>query len=101
MNVYMYCGSNPLRFVDSSGLEEEGDPCGREDLIAFRGSGKRAFNDYNHGRVGWGIVNTASFISDVALVKSVALGQGKGAVKGIAKRSQRGLPVPALRLPAL
>lgn len=56
-----------------------------ESLIPVWGSGKAAINDFQEGRWGWGLFNTAMAVSDVFLVKALVVGAGKLAVKGVGK----------------
>jgi hypothetical protein len=59
-----------------------GEPGFAESLIPIWGSGRTAINDFQNGRIGWGIVNTVAAVSDVFLVKSLITAAGKLVVKG-------------------
>ena len=85
-NLYQYCMNNPVDLLDPYGLSV-GAPGMAESLIPIWGSGRAAINDFQEGRYVWGTINTAMAISDVFLVKAVATGVAKGAVKGIVKVS--------------
>ncbi len=52
-----------------------------EGLIPVWGSGRAAVNDFQNGRWGWGIVNSAIAVTDVFLVKAAATAVVKGAGK--------------------
>jgi hypothetical protein len=58
-----------------------GAPGFRESLIPVWGSGRSAVNDFQNGRIGWGLFNTGMAISDVFLVKSIGTAVVKGVVK--------------------
>ena len=62
-----------------------GAPGFAEGLIPIWGSARSAVNDFQNGRWGWGIFNTAMAVSDVFLVKSLVTGLAKGAVLGGSK----------------
>ena len=77
INFYQFVGNNPINWLDPLGLE-----VGLwESMIPIWGSGKQAYEDFNCGRWGWGLFNTAFAISDVFLVKSAVTGIAKGAFK--------------------
>jgi len=69
-NRYQYCLSNPLTYVDPTGLAA-GAPGFWESMIPVWGSGRAAINDFQTGHWGWGIFNTVMAISDVFLLKSL------------------------------
>lgn len=76
MNWFAYADGNPLTYLDPFGLSV-GAPGLGESLIPIWGSGRAAINDFQEGRWGWGIFNTALAVSDVFLVKSIVVGAGK------------------------
>jgi len=78
MNLYQYCGNNPLNEIDPWGLAV-GAPGTWEGMIPIWGSGRASINDFQEGHYIWGTINGAVAISDVFLVKSIATGIGKGA----------------------
>ncbi|MFH1932548.1 MAG: RHS repeat-associated core domain-containing protein [Pseudomonadota bacterium] len=80
MNLYTYVGNNPIMFVDPFGLAV-GAPGFCESLIPVWGSGRSAVNSFQKGHYVRGAVHTAVAVSDVFLVKSIATGAGKGAIK--------------------
>jgi RHS repeat-associated protein len=79
-NLYKYVLNNPVIFVDPFGLAV-GSPGTRESLIPVWGSGRSAINQFQHGNITCGLINSALAVSDVFLVKAVATGIVKGAVK--------------------
>ena len=84
VNQYVYVLNNPVNLIDPLGLFPDG-PVGApgfwESMIPVWGSGRAAVNDFQCGRWGWGIFNTAVAISDVFLIKSIATALTKGAWK--------------------
>jgi hypothetical protein len=62
-----------------------GQPGFGESLIPVWGSGRAAIDDFQNGRWGWGLFNTAMAVSDIFLVKSIVTAGGKLVVKGGAK----------------
>ena len=80
INMYSYCGNNPIGFVDPFGLSV-GAPGTAESFIPIWGSGRTALNDYQEGHYVWGTINGVSAISDVFLVKTVGTMAAKGAWK--------------------
>ncbi|AGY59789.1 hypothetical protein [Gloeobacter kilaueensis] len=58
-----------------------------ESLIPVWGSGRQAIDDFQNGRVGWGLFNTALAISDVFLIKSLATAAIKGVVAVAAREA--------------
>jgi RHS repeat-associated protein len=80
MNLYQYCGNNPLNEIDPWGLAV-GAPGTWEGMIPIWGSGRASINDFQEGHYIWGTINGAVAISDVFLVKSIVTGIGKGAIK--------------------
>jgi hypothetical protein len=73
------------RQVAGAASQSVGAPGLGESLIPIWGSGRAAINDFQEGRWGWGLVNTALAVSDVFLVKSLVTAGGKLVVKGGAK----------------
>jgi RHS repeat-associated protein len=79
VNVYQYCGGNPVMFADPSGLQGRqrgvGPPTGLggfEDCIPVWGPGRDAINEFQTGKPGWGLWHTALAVSDVFLVRAIA-----------------------------
>lgn len=70
---------------DSWSTSTVGDPGTFESLIPIWGAGRSAINDFQNGRWGWGTVNAALAISDVFLVKAIAVAGTKLIVRGAAK----------------
>jgi hypothetical protein len=64
-----------------------GEPGFWEGMIPMWGSGRAAVNDFQNGRWGWGLVNTALAVSDVFLVKSLVTAGGKLLVKTAGKEA--------------
>ena len=62
-----------------------GTPGFWESLIPVWGSGRAAINDFQEGRYGWGVFNTAMAISDVFLIKALYTGVLKVGVKSTGK----------------
>jgi RHS repeat-associated protein len=62
-----------------------GQPGLLESAIPVWGSGRAAADDFQNGRWGWGLFNTALAITDVFLVKSIVTGVGKIVAKSIYK----------------
>jgi RHS repeat-associated protein len=83
-NLYLYASGNPLVWIDPLGLVVA-KPGFWEGMIPVWGSGKQAINDFQCGRWGWGLVNSALAVSDVFLVKAIATGVAKGLGKGALK----------------
>ena len=78
INLYAYVFNNPINWVDPLGLEVGF----WESMIPVWGSGKQAYEDFNCGRWGWGLFNTALAITDIIPARAVAGGLIKGAWKG-------------------
>jgi RHS repeat-associated protein len=76
-NFYQFVGNNPVNALDPLGLKVGF----WEGLIPIWGSGKRAIEDFQCGRWGWGLFNTALAVSDVFLLKALATALAKGAVE--------------------
>jgi len=87
LNLYAYCNGNPVDLMDPFGLGPAGvgAPGFWEGLIPVWGSGRAAINDFQEGKWGWGLVNSAVAISDVFLVKAIVVGGGKLLIEGGAK----------------
>jgi len=85
MNLYAYCGNGPVGRLDPNGLQSVGQPGFAESLIPVWGSGRAAIDDFQNGRWGWGIFNTALAISDLIMVGTVVKTISKVGVKGIVK----------------
>lgn len=79
-NLYAYVFNNPVNWVDPLGLQV-GAPGFWESFIPVWGSGRAAINDFQCGRWGWGLFNTAMAVSDAFLVGSAVKAIGKGAWK--------------------
>lgn len=83
VNPYRFVGNNPLSFFDPFGLSKGvGQPGFAESLIPIWGSGRAAVDDFQNGRWGWGLFNSALAVSDVFLVKSLVTAAGKALGKG-------------------
>src|SRR5690606_2148243 len=67
--------------VQEQRVEGVGQPGTAESMIPVWGSGRAAIDHFQHGNYGWGAFHTAMAVSDVFLVKSIAIGLGKGAWK--------------------
>lgn len=80
VNLYTYCHGNPVMFWDPSGLQV-GPPKGIEEWIPVWGPGRDAVNEFQTGQYGWALFHTAVAISDVFLVKTIAIGIGKAISK--------------------
>ena len=108
LSPYVFASNNPILRNDPLGLRDTainesnpnilpevvvttsknktvGQPGLAESLIPIWGSGRAAVDDFQNGRWGWGIFNTALAISDVFLVKSIVTGAGKLIGKAIYK----------------
>jgi RHS repeat-associated protein len=79
VNLYVYAGQNPVMRSDSFGLCAQtdshdptvGDPGFWESLIPVWGSGRQAINDFQEGRWGWGLFDTALAVTDLFLIKAL------------------------------
>jgi len=58
-----------------------GAPGMAESMIPIWGSGRAAINDFQNGRWGWGIFNTAMAVSDVFMAKALVTAGAKGLFK--------------------
>jgi hypothetical protein len=67
-----------------------GQPGTGEGFIPIWGPGRAAIDDFQNGRWGWGIFNTAMAVSDVFLVKALYTGIMKAGVMGIGRLSMGG-----------
>ncbi|MFA6445372.1 MAG: RHS repeat-associated core domain-containing protein, partial [Sterolibacterium sp.] len=81
VNLYGFALNDPQNCWDAYGLTAA--PTFLESLIPIYGSWMQALNDFECGKWGWGIVNTAFAISDIAMVKSLVVGLGKLGWKGL------------------
>ncbi len=86
LNRYIYGLDNPISIYDITGLSGErdhgvGQPGFKESLIPIWGSGRAAIDDFQHGKIGAGLWNSALAVSDVFLVKSIATIGGKLLIK--------------------
>jgi hypothetical protein len=72
-------------FTQNCNSTSVGQPGFWEGLIPIWGSGRAAIDDFQNGRWGWGLVNTAFAITDVFLVKALATGAIKIGIKALAK----------------
>jgi RHS repeat-associated protein len=79
-NLHRYTGNNPINLMDPFGLKVCA-PGLLESLIPVWGLGKAAINDFQNGKWGAGVFDTAMAVSDVFLVKAAVTGLSKGAWK--------------------
>jgi hypothetical protein len=79
-NLYAYVFNNPVNWLDPLGLQV-GAPGFWESFIPIWGSGRQALHDFECGRWGWGLFNTALAVSDAFMVGSAVKALGKGAFK--------------------
>nr|WP_321402498.1 RHS repeat-associated core domain-containing protein [uncultured Desulfobacter sp.] len=79
INLYAYASNNPIMYLDPLGLVSE--PGFWEGAIPIWGSGKSAVYHFEEGHYLRGAAYTALAVSDVFLLKAIATGIAKGAVK--------------------
>lgn len=116
LSVYTFASNNPILRNDPSGLKDTtvngesantappletvnvtgrkkssssvGQPELLESIIPVWGSGRAAVDDFQNGRWGWGLFNTAMAVTDIFLVKTIVTASGKLVVKGLEKISE-------------
>jgi hypothetical protein len=76
-------GTNPAGSAaqDCKATTSIGKPGFWGSLVPIWGSGRTAIDDFQNGRWGWGLFNSALAISDVFLIKSIATAGAKLLVK--------------------
>jgi RHS repeat-associated protein len=67
-----------FKFSESSYIQPPGTAA---SFFPIFGSAKQASSDFDHGKYVMGTLNTTLAVSDVFLIKSIATGLGKGAIK--------------------
>jgi hypothetical protein len=88
LNLYAYCGGNPILFVDPWGYCAEsgvGHAGFWEGMIPFWGSGREAVAYYQEGRWVWGTVNAAMAVTDVVGFKALFTAGGKFVISAVFK----------------
>ncbi len=78
-NLYRYVSNSPLAFIDPWGLSKGvGQPGFLEGMIPVWGSARAAVDDFQNGRWGWGLFNTAMALTDLIPGKSLVGAAAKG-----------------------
>ncbi|MCW5551183.1 MAG: RHS repeat-associated core domain-containing protein [Verrucomicrobiae bacterium] len=94
INLSCFARNHPLVLIDPFGLTCA--PGFWEGLIPFWGSGKQAIHDFEEGKWGWGIFNTAMAATDIipgaTLVKAGLKAGGKVGVRALWKTGSHNWP---------